>query len=749
MSAPPEDLVWRPTILDRTVDDDDRRFAELVGSPAVWRVRDHLDLQLRDLVRARHPRKVDLTVAECEPHVRAMLGDVPLERYGRWVHYPWSGELVHVLPPDAYRALRSDRNRFKLTPEEQDILATKTVGVVGLSVGNVIAITLALEGVCGRLKLADFDTLELSNMNRIRAGVHQLALPKAVLAARQIFEFDPYVTIEVELEGLTEGNLDRFLLDPRLDILLDECDAIAMKFRLRERARELGIPVLMETSDRGMLDVERFDLEPDRPLFHGLVGDVPAHELLDIDSERKATLMMRIIGATTTSTRAAASLMEIDRMISAWPQLASDVTLGGASATVAVRRLGLGQPLDSGRVYLDIEQKLVQRAPPEPIPGARRPDPLPTPGSARPRSGIDDVPDDVRFVVEHAALAPSGGNCQPWRYHWDGQGLWLTHDRERSRNLLDKRHHASLLALGASLENLEIAAAHLGLAVDATLFPDPAQPTTIARIRMSKGETDPALRALFPAVSRRVSNRRLGQRRPLEPERIARLVAAARSRGAGLSVRTDDAELEEVGRILGASDRLRMLCPPLHREMMGELRWTPEEARASRDGIDVATLELDGFQRAAMSVLARTDVAGEARRPGRGRALEEMSRDTIAGSSAVGLLWFDGSEAEDREAWLGAGRAVQRVWLQATEEGLAFHPMTAILYMFELLDEGVYSATEAAELRTLRERVARCFGTGPGRTLTFLFRLGHAPGATARSLRLPLDHILERGAPGS
>ena len=42
-----------------------------------------------------------------------------------------------------------------------------------------------------------------------------------------------------------------------------------MKVLLRERARELRMPVVMETSDRGVLDVERFDLEPDRPLLHG------------------------------------------------------------------------------------------------------------------------------------------------------------------------------------------------------------------------------------------------------------------------------------------------------------------------------------------------------------------------------------------------------------------------------------------------------------------------------------------------
>src|SRR5699024_8970398 len=109
---------------------------------------------------------------------------------------------------------------------------------------------------------------------------------------------------------------------------------------------------------------------------------------------RKATLMMRIIGSNTTSTRAAATLMEIDRTSSAWPQLASDVTLGGASATVAVRRLLLTGELASGRLYLDLEQKLArpEEAQPAHIPGAVRPSPLPDPSLSRPRPGFERVP---------------------------------------------------------------------------------------------------------------------------------------------------------------------------------------------------------------------------------------------------------------------------------------------------------------------------------------------------------------------
>ena len=38
------------------------------------------------------------------------------------------------------------------------------------------AIALAMERGCGRLKLADFDVVELSNLNRIRCGLHELGI---------------------------------------------------------------------------------------------------------------------------------------------------------------------------------------------------------------------------------------------------------------------------------------------------------------------------------------------------------------------------------------------------------------------------------------------------------------------------------------------------------------------------------------------------------------------------------------------
>src|SRR5262249_28977285 len=156
------------------------------------------------------------------------------------------------------------------------------------SVGQSVALTMALEGVGGSFRLADFDTLGLSNLNRLRAGVHDLGVNKAVLAARQLFDLDPYLDVQIFPNGITDAHLEAFCTaggPPAL--LVEEWDALCAKVRRREEARHRRIPVVMDTSDRGMIDVERFDREPGRPLFHGLAGPIRADLLKGLPTKDK------------------------------------------------------------------------------------------------------------------------------------------------------------------------------------------------------------------------------------------------------------------------------------------------------------------------------------------------------------------------------------------------------------------------------------------------------------------------------
>lgn len=726
---------WRPAVFDPADAEDRRRLDELGSSGRVWETSDTLLAQLHDLAKARCPGN------DRDPDVDSILAGVPLSEYGRWVYYPWSGRLVRLLPPKEFRELRLDRNRPKVAPAEMARLAGFTVGIAGLSVGNAVALTLALEGAVGHLRLADLDTLDLSNMNRVRAGVHDIGQAKTALAARQIAEFDPYLGISM-LAGIGPENVEEFLLGgpdlgPPLDAVVDECDSLSVKFLLRQQARAHGLPVLMETSDRGMLDVERFDLEPARPLFHGLTGDTADVGEGgfgvgdDAAKARKAAVALRLLDEQSISTNLAASFVEMGSTISSWPQLASDVVLGGASMTVAIRNLALGAPMPSGRRYLDLETT-VRDVP------AETPRPEDRPSLAHARTATP-MPELVRYLVDHAVLAPSGGNAQPWHFYWGDDRLWVAHDRERGQNLMDPHARAVRLALGAAVENTVIAAAARGLA--ATVAPFPLAGVAAA-ITTEPGAAAPS-DDLVAALRRRRTHRAPGTRSALTAEEIAELTAAAEGHGARLALCPRPDELDSLGRIVGACDRIRFLNPDLHRELVGELRFDSAEAP---DGITIATLALPPGFAEAIRLIARPDVAARLRHLGGGARLAEGAQDAVAGASAMVLL----SVGEDTpESWLAGGRAMQRTWLRAEQLGLGLHPMTTAIYLFDMLDGPsavIFNATESAELHELRTRFHQVIPKPDG-PMALLFRLTRITNPAVPSLRLPRESVLSAGLP--
>jgi molybdopterin/thiamine biosynthesis adenylyltransferase len=717
----------------------------------VWQSLDTLARQLAELADTRARRR--LPPRERAAAIDEILGGTAPERYGRWVLYPWSGRLVRLLAPDDFSELRLDRNRHKLTASEQRRLRGLTVGVVGLSVGNAVALTLAMEGLFGTLRLADFDTLDLSNLNRLRAGVHELGVPKVVVAARQIAEIDPYADVRIHPDGITAGNVEAFLAaDPPVDVLVEECDEFAIKLLLREHARARGIPVLMETSDRGMLDVERFDTEPNRPLLHGLLGELRAADIARLEPEQQLAAMLPMVGASSLSPRLAASMIERGESVSTWPQLASEVTLGGATVAAAVRQLGLGRPLRSGRVYVELEEILGGRRDHErPLPSrparaavaARRP----PAGSSAAGNGHRSQPCELAcFLVEHAIRAPSGGNAQRWRFHFEPESsrLHVLRDGERGATLFERSGHADAIALGAAIENVRVAAAHRGLRANVQLRPDPADPDRAAEISLgpAHGNGDAAAGELFPHIAARATNRHVGSRAPIAASLLGELRAAVEARGARVQLLTADAALSEAAAIAGEADQIRLVNPALHRDAISELRFTVAAAEATRDGLDLRSLELAPFERAIVDITARADVAAVLRDVEGGAALGRGARRALAGASALGLIRVTDPTPS---GWLRAGQGFQALWLIATAHGLALQPSTALVYMLDMLGNGTaeaFSSSERERLILLGRRLDALFGEDAQAPAAMLFRLHHAPAPSCASLRRPVDAVL-------
>lgn len=347
--------VYEPEFFRLTNKEDYKQLKLILDNKPYIRIFDEISGQIKELIKSRDP-KTKFTAEKEELEYQEYIRNVTLDEYGVWVYYPWLASVVHLLDEAEFIEVRTNRNKNKITKNEQDILSTKKVGVVGLSVGQSVALTMAMERSFGTIRIADFDKLELSNLNRIRTSVVNLELEKVVATAREIKEIDPFLKVEVFNNGLLSSNIDQFMFEGgSLDLIIEECDSLNIKVLVREKAREAKIPVLMDTSDRGMLDVERFDNE-DLGLLHGLVDNVDIEALSHIKNfDEFLPHVIPILGGENVSARMLASMLNVGETITTWPQLASAVVYGGGGCADVYRRIMLGEPCESGRYYLDIE----------------------------------------------------------------------------------------------------------------------------------------------------------------------------------------------------------------------------------------------------------------------------------------------------------------------------------------------------------------------------------------------------------
>lgn len=279
-----------------------------------------------------------------------------------WVYYPWRRTLVRCLSEKYFKQLRLSRNQNFITATEQNKFARFKVALAGLSVGNPAAICLALEGGAEGMKLADNDTLSLSNFNRFRASLTDLGQSKAILSARQIYEINPFAKLEVFAEGLTETNLDHFLNRPRVDVLVEEMDNLLLKILVREKARHCRLPVLMVTGNGAgiILDVERFDLHPHLPLLNGYLRLAVIKKIKRgvTSFEDKISLARDFMGQRFLTSRLRQSFSVVGKKLAGIPQLAEASFLRGAVLCYAVRQLALGQHLPSGRYHWKLEDMI-------------------------------------------------------------------------------------------------------------------------------------------------------------------------------------------------------------------------------------------------------------------------------------------------------------------------------------------------------------------------------------------------------
>ena len=125
--------------------------------------------------------------------------------------------------------------------EGQEKLKKARVFIAGIGgLGSPVAIYLAAAGV-GTIRIADHDTVELSNLNRqVLHHESNIGKKKVDSAATKLAQLNPDIKIEKISVTITDKNISRLVADS--DLIVDAMDNLPTRYLLNKTAIEKNIP---------------------------------------------------------------------------------------------------------------------------------------------------------------------------------------------------------------------------------------------------------------------------------------------------------------------------------------------------------------------------------------------------------------------------------------------------------------------------------------------------------------------------
>ena len=347
-------------------------------------------------------------------------------------------------------------------------------------------------------------------------------------------------------------------------------------------------------------------------------------------------------------------------------------------------------------------------------------------------------PDHLRRILASGILAPSAENKHYLRFQVrDDCARLLTTDRA---SWVEQPHRQmlALLSYGAVVENLALRSAQLGYALAVTWLPEPGRPDLVADFRWvtTAAPADP----LCHSIGGRHTNRRFYRRASLPAEMLARLSAAAAAVPGAKLLWLDDAVTRALAlKAIRVAETERFRRRALHDEMFGAIRFEKGWHQTADEWLPPAALQVEPPMRLPFALMRHWSVM---------RAANWVGAHVLLGLRAgylpcalaphIGLILASG-QREDLGN-LQAGRALQRVWLSATAEGLAMQPMAAVTALIrQRPGSGWVSSGVKARLQQLVQELCGGHDAPP----YLLFRLGQAAAPSAVTERRTLDHYVE------
>lgn len=334
-------------------------------------------------------------------------------------------------------------------------------------------------------------------------------------------------------------------------------------------------------------------------------------------------------------------------------------------------------------------------------------------------------------IITDGTYAPSGENCQPWRFEVINNVVNIFNVPEADQSIYNYQQFGSFIAHGALLENMSISANKNGYQMEVDLFPDRNQPNLVATAVFTQ-QTIRGDAPLYPFIRERCTNRKKYSGKTLTAQLKNELSTNSKENGVKIIFFDDQEKMSILGRAAALNEKIIFENESLHDFFYKHILWNQDEQNAT--GFYIKSLEFLPQQLPIVKLLKNWKILVYMNRFF--KISRVIARDNAKKYESSGTFFALTLSENTGKGYVMLGREFQRLWLTATKEGLAIQPCTGILFFNARIqsgDQSVFTESHIKEIHEACTHIEDTFGTND--TIGMFGRIGYAPPPSGRATR--------------
>ncbi len=340
--------------------------------------------------------------------------------------------------------------------------------------------------------------------------------------------------------------------------------------------------------------------------------------------------------------------------------------------------------------------------------------------------------EDVKKIVEAGIQAPSGDNCQPWEFKITNDSISIFNVPDRDRSFYNLNNLASMVSHGAVIENISIACKYFGYEPLIKLFPEEGNNNFVAHINLKKINTA-FDEKMYKSIYQRVTNRKKYYNYSLSNKEKENILS-------GINFTENLRDINRLAKAASVNERLLFENGKMRQFFYEHTNFENSE---NPSGFNAKVLEFNPLQLAAVKLFKNKKIFDFLNSFG-GLISLKVSKDTEKIYKKSSLFGAITVKNIDKYSFINAGRDLQKIWLNATNNGLSLQPLTGVLFLMNNIKDGkngYFTERQIDLVSSAYKEIKEVFKIKD--EIALMFRMGKAEKPSAKALRFPLESFIK------